>query len=219
MKDKPFTDMGNSVRFVERHGKALKYSHELKSWFIWSGRHWEQDRTERIVTLGMETLDNLYKRAVAKDDEKLTNLAKLQQGAHKITAMIQLARTDSTIAVTASAFDNNIDQLNVQNGTINLRTGILGAHLKEDMNSHLSPVEYHPNARHALWDKLVLDICCGDKEYVKWLQTAIGHTITGSTRDQVLFVCYGKRGQNGKSTFLTAIKDVLGPILAQRRSY
>jgi putative DNA primase/helicase len=45
-------------------------------------------------------------------------------------------------------------------------------------------------------------------ELISFLQRAVGYSLTGSTREQCLFMLYGC-GANGKTTFLEAISDVL----------
>jgi hypothetical protein len=39
------SDYGNVERVVARHGPDLRYCHQLKKWFAWSGNRWRQDVT------------------------------------------------------------------------------------------------------------------------------------------------------------------------------
>ncbi len=49
---------------------------------------------------------------------------------------------------------------------------------------------------------------------MSFLQRAVGYTLTGQTREQCLFFLYGS-GANGKSTFLNALKELLGDYATQ----
>ena len=48
-----------------------------------------------------------------------------------------------------------------------------------------------------------------DKDLQSYLQRAVGYSLTADTRTQVLFFLYGL-GNNGKSTFVTTIRKMLG---------
>ena len=59
------------------------------------------------------------------------------------------------------------------------------------------------------WLKFLDDITNGDKELQHYLQKCIGYSLTGSVREQCAFFLYGI-GNNGKSTFLETIADMMG---------
>jgi putative DNA primase/helicase len=48
-----------------------------------------------------------------------------------------------------------------------------------------------------------------DADVIAFIQRAIGYCLSGAVTEQCLFLCYGQ-GENGKSTFLEVIRDVLG---------
>jgi putative DNA primase/helicase len=48
------------------------------------------------------------------------------------------------------------------------------------------------------------------QDLIDFLQRAIGYTLTGSTREQCLFILYGVT-KTGKSTFLATLRALLGP--------
>jgi putative DNA primase/helicase len=50
-----------------------------------------------------------------------------------------------------------------------------------------------------------------DADLVDFINRACGYTLTGSVREQCLFVCYGT-GANGKTVFLQTLRTVFGPL-------
>ena len=54
-----------------------------------------------------------------------------------------------------------------------------------------------------------MEVFDGDPEMIRYGQRAVGYSLTGDTREQCLFLCYGE-GANGKSTFLNVLQYVLG---------
>ena len=126
------------------------------------------------------------------------------------------AAVEAAEVQTAVAFDD-LDQhdhlLVANNCTIDLRTG---EGLPHDPALWMLPgtaVDYHPDAKSALWEKFVLDIMDGREELAEFQNTFIGYSITGSTAEQRLGIFVGS-GANGKTVYLNTIRNVFTPITA-----
>src|SRR5262249_37121319 len=135
------------------------------------------------------------------------------QSEARLRAMVKLAETEPTIAVAAERLDVGPWLLNVQNGTLDLRTGQLRPHRREDLITKLAPVIYQPDARLELWENFLTTATGGDAELAAFLQRAVGYTLTGDTSEEKLLFVYGPEA-TGKSTFLEAIKAMLGDYAA-----
>jgi putative DNA primase/helicase len=105
-------------------------------------------------------------------------------------------------------FDNDPYLLNVNNGTIDLKKGILKPHDPTDLITKLVPVDYDLNAEMPLAKEWLLEVMDGNQEMVSFLKRAVGYSLTGDTREQILLICYGV-GANGKSTFFGLIQELL----------
>jgi len=123
--------------------------------------------------------------------------------------MVRLARSEPVIPVTVDKLDRNPWLLNVRNGTLDLRTGELRPHRREDLLTRLAPVDYDPDATCPTWLAFLDRITAGNQNLIQFLQRAIGYTLTGSARERVLFMLHGG-GANGKSTLLETISGLLG---------
>lgn len=99
---------------------------------------------------------------------------------------------------------------NVANGTVDLRTGELRNHDRTDLLTQLSPIEYDPNATAPNWEALLSRAMKEDAAMVLYLQRLIGYTLTGTTQEHILVFHYGNTGSNGKSTFLAALRNLMG---------
>jgi putative DNA primase/helicase len=98
---------------------------------------------------------------------------------------------------------------NVVNGTIDLQTGQLREHRREDLITKMAPVAFDANATCPSWDRFMLEIMDDNKDLVGYLQRAVGYAMTADVREQVLFFLYGT-GSNGKSTFIDIVLSLLG---------
>jgi putative DNA primase/helicase len=109
----------------------------------------------------------------------------------------------------ARDLDTNRWQLDVQNGTIDLKTGALRPHRREDLITSLSPVVYDPSAQCPTWQATLDRILNQSKDVIRFLQRLFGLFLTGDVSDQILPIFYGS-GANGKSTIINVILDSLG---------
>jgi putative DNA primase/helicase len=207
------TDLGNSERFIRQHGNNIRYCVETKTWHRWNGTRWEPDTLNQIPQLAKATVKAMYAELpLEADEDKRKALFKFIQRSESeraLNALVNLARTDPRIAVSAAAFDTQPHLLNCLNGTIDLRTGELLPHRREDLLTKQCPVAFDPAAKSAVWENFLRDCTRGDTELQTFLQRAVGYTAYGDPREQVILMVNGPGG-SGKSTFISAVMAVLG---------
>lgn len=208
-----YSDLDNAVRLAERHGQDLRYCWPWRKWLAWDGRRWRVDDTGEVARQAKETVRQMIREAAAIEDdearEKALDAARKCQARHKIEAMVALAASEPGIPVLPEEMDRDPWLLNVVNGTIDLRTGELRPHRREDMLTKLAPVEYDPEAKCHRWEAFLDRIMAGNKELIRYLQKAAGYSLTADVSEQVFFLLHGS-GANGKSVFLNTLLAVLG---------
>lgn len=206
------SELGNAERLVFRHGNDIQFCHIWNKWLVWVGTHWRIDDTGEIERRAKDTVKSMYMELLQIEDEsQRTALAKhaaRSESSRAITAMIELAKSEPGIPVTSDEMDRDTWLLNCKNGTLDLRTGKLKSHDRKDLITRFIPVEYDPIADCVLWMQFLNRIMDGKQDLIKFLQRAIGYSLTGDTREQCLFILHGG-GQNGKSTFLDTVRSLL----------
>jgi len=70
-------------------------------------------------------------------------------------------------------------------------------------------VDYDPQAVCPTWETFLHRILAEDEGLIRYVQKAVGYSLTGSTQEQCLFILHGT-GANGKSTFLNTMSTILG---------
>lgn len=157
-----------------------------------------------------ETVQALYaKAAELRDDgarKKLVSFALASESAQRITAMLQLARSE--VATLAESFDTDPDVLNFLNGTVHLPTGELQPHRREDRITKLLHFNYNQQAVCPHFLKFQSEIMAGNKGLCDYLQKVHGYSVTGHTSEKAAFVCHGS-GDNGKTTLLATLREIL----------
>lgn len=211
-KQYKLSEFGNAERLVDRHGKDIRFCHAWNKWLVWDGKRWCIDETGEIERRAKETVRNMYKEAANIEDEEqraaVAKFAARSETNRAISAMVDLAKSEPGIPVLSDTLDRDIWFLNCLNGTLDLRTGKLKPHDRNDYITRLVQVEYDPAADFPEWARFLNRIMDGNQNLIDFLQRAVGYSLTGSTREQCLFMPYGS-GANGKSTFLETIADML----------
>ena len=101
--------------------------------------------------------------------------------------MIELAKSEPGIPVGAQQLDSHPWVLNVQNGTLDLRTGHLRPHARGDLLTKLAPVAYDPEAQCPLWETFLSRIFAGDGGLIRFVQKAARVLTHGLNPRAVLF--------------------------------
>jgi putative DNA primase/helicase len=207
------TDVGNARRFVAQHGAKIRFCHTTKRWYIWSGRRWRQDLTGGIERLAKKTVRTIYEQAAQENDDeqrkRIGAWAKTSESRGRITAMIDLAKSERGVPVKPEDLDADPWALNFSNGTLDLRTGELRAHDPADLCTKMIPFDFDAHAKCPLFKRFLHQIFDNNASLIGFVQRAFGYSLTGSTEEQVIFVFYGS-GANGKSTLLETVRAGLG---------
>lgn len=208
------TDFGNTNRLVSKCGDIVRYCYPWKKWLVWDEDIgiWQVDNNGRIIRLAKGVIRNIYYEASALTDtnqrETVAKWALKSEAVERLRAMVELAKSEEGVPVSPNELDTNQWLLNCSNGTVDLRTGELKVHDKNDLITKIIPVEYNPEADCPLWIDFLEKIMNYNYGLISFLQRAIGYSLTGNTSEQCLFLLYGV-GANGKSTFLKIISDML----------
>jgi P4 family phage/plasmid primase-like protien len=207
------TDTGNAERLHRRYGRDISYASDMGKWFVWDGRRWQMDSGSQMARRAIEISKSLF-REVANcptDEERkaMFQWAMKCEGKERIYAMVDLARHMPGVEIAAADLDKHPWLITAINGTIDLRTGRLLAHSREHRITKTLTTTYDPQSECPHWMKFLNLIFSGDQELIRYVQKAVGYSLTGDTSERALFFPYGK-GANGKSTFIQTLANLLG---------
>ena len=156
----------------------------------------------------------LLERKTAIDDEVdwLLKLAGKLEGTAKRGCM--LLATRHKVVVHHSDLDKGHFLLNASNGTVDLATGELRPHIRADLLTHDVEIPFDPFTAAPTWLQFLNSTFSGDADLIQFVQRAVGYSLTGDVREQVLLICHGV-GSNGKSVFLNILRKLLGNLAWQ----
>ncbi len=206
------TDIGNAERLVAWHGEDLRYVRGMKSWMHWDGRTWDTDGGSEAERRAKRTVRRVLVEASKVDDparrQAMTRWSNQSENDQRIRAMLNRASVEPGIEVKVDQLDADPWRLVALNGVVDLRTGALLPHDRAALETRVAPADYDPNAHSELWDSFLVQTL-PDEGSREFLQRAAGYSLTGDTREEVLFFIHGPT-RSGKSTFAEAFKATLG---------
>jgi putative DNA primase/helicase len=212
------TDLGNAERFVARFGDQLRYCHAIGKWLRWSGTRWAFDDLNKVMWMASRTARLVFEEVAHCEDAEvrkgLAKWARNSESRNRLDAMVALARSLPSIAVTPDALDANIWLFNVENGTIDLRSGLLRPHDPKDLITQLAPVSFDLKAKSARWEAFLDRTFGSDAALIRFVNRFLGMSLSGDVREQILAIFYGQ-GNNGKNVLLDTVCGTMGDYASQ----
>lgn len=199
------TDDALALAFTSRYGEDWRYCAAWGKWLVWTGQRWQADETLLVHHL----IRSICREAALKADSH--RLAAKLAASSTVSGVERLARTDRRHASTSEEWDADLFALNTPGGVVDLATGRLKPHAREDRMTKLATAT--PRGQAARWRAFLTDVTGGDADLQAYLQRVVGYSLTGATSAHALFFLYGT-GANGKSVFVNVISTILGDYAA-----
>lgn len=216
--DEVVTHASVAKSIIQTHGERLKWASDTKEWYQYDdlSGYWRRCAMEELGKICLNEIELLQERVQnncafnekVKNDWNLTiqkcNSAGFTKGVVSLLA-----------SVTNSCFKFN--QLDSNPYLVGLTDGIC-LDLKMVHVRTIEPTDnltksigasYNANATCPLWEKSILEWCCGNKGQSLFLQTLVGYSLSGLTTDHRLYFLYGN-GKNGKSVFINILSALFG---------
>ncbi|MCE8429074.1 MAG: bifunctional DNA primase/polymerase [Candidatus Methanoperedens sp.] len=207
------TDLGNGKRLVDMFRASIRYCYPWKSWLVWNGKHWDVDKSGKLQRYARKVIDSIYGDAGIEEDleerKRLLLFAMKSESASSFNNMIELACSEEGVSIFPETFDTDPWLFNVQNGTLDLRTGLLRPHAQNEFITKISPVTFDPAADCPEWKRFLNSIFNNNQNIIEYIQRKSGYILTGVTREEDLDILYGIGG-NGKSKLTGALIYLMG---------
>lgn len=226
----PLTLRGNTGRFISTNGEIVRYCPPLDTWFCWNGLYWMRDSYGAVFNLAQQTVARIHQlfkhpliqesatppttdEAVREEARKaevraaITKHVVRHEDPFSIKKLLDYAKWQQRLVVRPEDLDSDDFFLNTPSGVVDIRDKSLLEHAPGRYQSKITTTKYRPNATCPKWMEFLRWAMRGDENLVGFLQRAVGYSFTGSSKEQVFFVCFGQGG-NGKSTFMTTLLEI-----------
>ena len=194
-----YSDDSLALQLTERHEDELRYLAAWGKWYRWCMDHWEAEGT-----LGVFDLARAVCRETSAESDK-ASVAKAITSTATVAAVERMARSDRCHAATVDQWDADPWLLNTPDGVVDLRTGDMREHSREDYMTKITAVA--PGGECPQWKRFLERVTAGDESLQDFLQRMTGYALTGSVREHAFFFLYGT-GANGKGVFLNTVSGI-----------
>lgn len=212
-----FHDSGNADRIIVLFGEDMRYCPAYKKWLLWDGRRWINDEIRKAKKLAKQAMIHFLKQAVDRNDGAAEKFAKSSLNSGRIKAVLDLAEPE--LSITPDQLDQHSYLLNCNNGTLDLLTRELRPHRREDYLTKLVHFDYRPEARCDRFVRFVNEIMGATpvsspsalgrvQELARYVQKLLGREVSGDVSEKIV-ACFFGDGDNGKTTFLEAVRYVI----------
>jgi putative DNA primase/helicase len=211
------TDFGNAERLIAKTSGNIRYCPTNDSWYIWNGDgYWKKDDVSEIREYAKAVILAIQDEAKYADSDDIRTALKAWgrkcEKPDHVNAAIKLASSDPGVVLGIEKFDTDIYLFNFINGTYDLKNNLFCEHDRCNMITRQAAYDYNKDATCPMFLDFLERIFRGQRErdeIIRYLQKAIGYSLTGEVSHQAIFLLYGS-GANGKSTLIETIRMLVG---------
>ena len=211
------TELASAHRLKQHHGRDLRHA-SGRGWLHWDGKRWEPS-DKGVERLAHDIGRHVRGETVGIKDPDIAKAyfqhAKSIERAEGIRSILSIAKSLDGIDADHIEFDSDPWSLNCENGTIDLKTGELRPHRREDYITKIVPVEYDLAATCPRWKRFLHEIYEGDADLIPYVEWLVGYSITGLTTHDLFGIFHGT-GANGKTTLLSTTQRIFGDGYSQQ---
>lgn len=216
------TEDGLACRLVRYSKGAVRYETNKGCWYYFKNDTglWEKEKAQ--ACLSGDIVERIVFKALATeiqearnngDDELADEIQKFQlRCANNRSSIVKKTRENVSnieeVCISERDFDKKDGYIAVKNGLVNLATRDLIPNKPEYLMVRHCEVEYDPTAECPTWRRCVSE-WFENEEVARYIQKVLGKMLTGTPEEEAFYLLVGD-GANGKSSFLDALRRVMG---------
>lgn len=215
MKMHTLDDTGNAQRMYDLCGDVMRYCYTDRRWLSYQDGKWQYDAKGGVFVWADRVLESMKSElklwaeheggSLFEDYKK--HMKKTRSNNSK-KAMVK--EMEHLVAVSPNELDADRLLVNVRNGVLNLRDFTVTEHKPDFLMTRMLGTSMSESPKKPeKWLAFLNQIFSGDKELIRYIQKALGYSLSGDTSEQCAFFLYGT-GRNGKSTFLEVVRKIMG---------
>ncbi|MDE5584693.1 MAG: hypothetical protein K2J08_13470 [Ruminococcus sp.] len=208
-------DTGNAQRMYDLCGDVMRYCYTDRRWLCYRNGKWHYDAKGGIFVWADRVLESMKSElklwAEYQGGEMLPDYQKhMKKTRSNNSKKAMVKELEHLVAVSPTELDSDKFLVNSRNGVLNLNDFSVNSHKPDFLMTRMlgTLMPENPKKPHK-WLDFLNQIFNGDLELIRYIQKALGYSLSGDTSEQCAFFLYGT-GRNGKSTFLEVVRKIMG---------
>lgn len=204
---------GAAEVYAEAYGDTFKYSADLKKWFMFNGKVWQQDSRDGHEAAAVHLIAKATEASANLQAHEWEKWVKSARNSPSPASIPRWARSHWNVAIRRTDFDQHPHLITLDNGVYDLDTHTYTAgHNPKNMLTKQIHLNYDKDAEAPLWTNL-LETLLPDPAIRGYLQRAVGATLLGTAGERALFLLHGDPG-TGKSQVVRVLEQLFGDYAA-----
>jgi putative DNA primase/helicase len=203
-------DATTSAIFIANYGDNHRYIRDEERWLHWDGRHWNTDIKAQQLSDALEDMRN--KLIANQSNYHLKEIAKKLANQRSLSQIKKHLESRNELSLLSYDCDSHEHLCALENAVYNTDTNQLvydPVRIRPLFLTRRFPVAYSPDATCPSWEAFLRQIFCADEELIRFVQKAVGLSLSGKVLEEKLFFAYGS-GANGKTTFFEVLNRIFG---------
>ena len=208
-------DTGNAQRMYDLCGDVMRYCYIDRRWLCYNDGKWYYDTKGSVFVWADKVLESMKSElklwAEYQEGEMLPDYQKhMKKSRSNNSKKAMVKELEHLVAVSPAELDADRMLVNARNGVINLNDFTVSEHKPDFLMTRMLGTSMPENPKKPeKWLSFLDQIFNNDNELIRYIQKALGYSLSGDTSEQCAFFLYGT-GRNGKSTFLEVVRKIMG---------
>lgn len=234
-----YDSASNGIRFWLLNQHDLIYLPDGDEWLVWSGVRWEHcydkhllDKAERVFYQLKHEAYNLFQQVVLRPDLQqmleeqalqIFEYAATKKNKRECMEMIEFSKQHF---IKGQKEHGILDAVKANQNVINLKNGVFDfdqmkffSHDREFYQTKVANADYQVDASCPLWTGMLETVLPNDS-IRRFLQKAVGYTVSSAYMEKCIFIMYGESGNNGKTTIARTLLELMGDygVVAEKQT-
>lgn len=234
-----YDSASNGVRFWLVNQHDLIYLSEGDEWLAWNGKYWDRCYDKNLLWYAEKVFHQLkheaynsFRQSIIQVDlqqaleQQALDLFEYTSSKKVKRECMEMIEFSKSHFVKAKKEQKVIEKVNANNNVLNLQNGVyslddfkLYPHSRDFYQTKIAGVAYEEKAACPLWTDFI-EMVLPHEPVRRFLQKAIGYTLSSGYMEKCIFILYGENGNNGKTTITKTLYKLMGDyaVVAEKQT-
>lgn len=201
------TDLDIAEIWITHYADTCRFDTSTGEWVAYDRGVWHRLNGDAVPGNKFSELRKNLVPVKENNGKEVDMTEWLNQGS-RASSVLRNVSLDTRVQIDGDNFDRHPDLFNLENGTLNLRSGRFMGHNPGHLLTQQAPVRYDPEAPAREFERFIVEVL-PDKQVREYVRRMFGMALLGDVEEHILPVFIGE-GRNGKGVLLRIMQALFG---------